>query len=63
MAPVAKAEALTCKKKGLVGSGWRREGLARTVAMRVFNAFLQAGVQLKECSFFVSSVSGLAIVV
>ena len=59
---MAKAEALTCKKKGLVGSGCRREGLARTVTMRSSSTFLQAGVQLKGCSFFVSSVSGLAIV-
>ena len=61
MAPVANAEASTCRDKGLLGLGCFRDGLERTMSMSVSNASWNWGVQTKGWSFRVKSVSGFAM--
>jgi hypothetical protein len=61
MAPVANADALTCRKKGLLRLGCRMTGLERTIPISVFNASWHFGVHIKVWFFFVKVVRGHVI--
>ena len=61
MAPVAYAEASTCKKNGRLISGWANVGPSVTADIKVSRAVRHSVVHTKGVFFFVSAVRGHAI--
>ena len=61
MAPVANADASTCRKNGLERLGCRRDGLLRIIFMSVSRAFRHSFVHMKGWSFFVRVTRGRAM--
>ena len=58
MAPVAYAEASTCRKNGLLMLGCASVGPLVMAVINVSSAVWHSGVQLKELFFLVRAVSG-----
>ena len=61
MAPVAYAEALTCRKNGQFMSGWANVGPLVMAVINVLRAVRHSMVQLKGVFFLVRAVRGRAM--
>ena len=61
MAPIAYAEALTCRKNGRFISGCASVGPFMTAKINVLRAVLHSEVQLKGLFFLVRAVRGHAM--
>ena len=61
MAPVAHAEASTCRKNGQLISGWANVGPSVMAVIKVSSVVQHSVVQTKGVFFFVRAVRGRAM--